>query len=361
MYKIPSMRPELAEAAYQLLIYRGHSEGVLLRDFELRYGARFGVLFEEARSLVSKLDDRGRASLKGEILRMAGSIVEVVRSRGCSGLERALKVLELAGLGGFEAVVKAQLELASLDGGIFVELLRCGFLMHDSEDTVVVPEYLIGAVTSIEAELPKPQVDDLIDSIQDELTLAVVEAAIFKSKPHPDAFRALYGVEFADALKTLNVPGLVRYVDGEVVLNPLLDPLELRGCIHRVKDFGARQLRARLSPHGQYTYSRRLRCGVVYTIFGGAGPMLIMLMPWILPTRTLLGYHAGEARVFVVKGRFREGSIDLVELGIVPERTGFVFISGSEAHVVRPRRMTRQFDEFLSLLYRAGLNVLYES
>ncbi len=66
---------------------------------------------------------------------------------------------------------------------------------------------------------------------------------------------------------------------------------------------------------------------------------MIMLYPWIVPSRRILDYHSRENRVIVI---MREPSDEFTDImnkhaDELPPRTSFIFINGNEALVYKPR------------------------
>ncbi|WP_243675690.1 hypothetical protein [Vulcanisaeta distributa] len=188
-----------------------------------------------------------------------------------------------------------------------------------------------------------------------------MESAAFSSRPIGWLFRAIYGIDFKELIHSVRIDGVLDGSIGELILNPAIDLRELRAVIHEMKDSSARYMRRVLSPHGQYSYSRVARCGIVYTVFGEGGRELIMLYPWIVPSRRALNYHSREDRVIVIMHRPSEEFADLMDMHTdeLPPRTGFVFISNNEALVYRPQYLNNAFDSFLDFLYRSNLRVSY--
>ncbi|WP_054842755.1 hypothetical protein [Vulcanisaeta distributa] len=223
-----------------------------------------------------------------------------------------------------------------------------------------MPEYLIPRLLEMSGDVPIPSIREILSGL-DALGLVAVESAAFGSKPINWLFRAIYGVDFKDFVLRVRIDNVLDGSIGELILNPSIDLRELRSVIHDMKDSSARAMRRVLSPHGQYTYSKVARCGIVYTVFGEGGRELIMLYPWIVPSRRVLDYHPREDRVIVIMHRPSEEFTDIMSehTNDLPPRTGFVFISGNEAVVYKPQSMNRSFDSFLDFLYGSNLRVTY--
>ncbi len=347
---------DVLEGAYQLINYEDEVEDALVQDFRLRYGDRYAEVLNRAREFVTSAggDVGGRIRRFYELL--ADKAMGKVRGFG----NAVYALVKYLGLGGDEDVLRVQYRLMGFDEGVITELLRVGVLMHRNRDVLFVPEYLIPRLLEVSGDIEAPNVRESLSGL-DTLGLVAVEAAAFGSRPINWLFRAIYGIEFKDFVLRTRIDSVIDGSIGELILNPTIDLRELRSIIHEMKDSGARSMRRVISPHGQYAYSRVARCGVVYTVFGEGGRELIMLYPWIVPSMRVLNYHPREDRVFVVMHRPSEAFADIVgrHVNELPQRTGFVFISGNEAVVYKPQLMSRAFDSFLDFLYGSNLGVTY--
>ncbi len=340
------------ETAYQLINYDDEDTQPLIHDLMLRYGEEYGVVYDKAWELI---DNLGMDIIK----RISPEFIESIMSR-MRGMGNALYLLRLVGFGGDEGVLRAQFRLSGLGEGYVEDLIRVGALMHRSRNLLFTPEYLLGSMVNVVGELPKPNIPELLGK-SDPLSLSVLEAVAFNLRIINWMYRAIHGVDFKEALIRARINGLLESVDGEPVLNPVVEPQEVRLAIYEAKDSGARYIKRVIAPHGQYIFSRLIRCGVVYTVFGGAGRELIILCPWVTPSVGLMKYHSNEDRVIVTTQKPSEHFINEVNEHIneLPQRTGFVFIEEGGAWVMRPRYVSKSFDSFLDFLYRSNLVVNY--
>ncbi|ADN50166.1 hypothetical protein [Vulcanisaeta distributa] len=347
---------DVLEGAYQLINYDDEDEEALTQDFNLRYGDRYMEVLERAREFVSSLGE----DASNRIRRFYGLLADHSMSRVKGFGDAVYALIKYMGLGGDEGVLKVQFRLMGFNEDVLTELIRAGVLMHRRRGILFVPEYLIPRLLEMSGDIPTPNVRELISAL-DALGLVAVESAAFGSRPINWLFRAIYGVDFREFVVKVRIGNVLDGSIGELILNPAIDLRELRMVIHEMKDSSARSMRRIISPHGQYTYSRVARCGIVYTVFGEGGRELIMLYPWIVPSRRVLDYHPREDRVIVIMQRPSEEFVDIMREHIndVPPRTGFVFISGNEAMVYKPQSLNRAFDSFLDFLYRSNLRVAY--
>jgi len=356
---LAELDPEDLELAYQMFIYRDEDPGALLSDIKARYGTLDAYLRFKDTVAQLKNDESWKNILSSRRKELAALVMSRLKDR----FRSALCILaSRMGLGGKESVIRAQFSLAGFSD-IVDELVKAGVLMHDSNTTLIVPEYLIQELIQIKDCPDDLDPSGILDTIKDHLTMAIIESVAFSSKPIPSLFKALYGVSYSEGARSISVEGLMSYVDGDLVLNPLIDHMRLRQLMHGLKDARARFMRRIISPHGQYVYSRRIRCGVVYTAFSGSSRVILLLCPWILPTRTLMEYHSGETRVLITTQPFRETILDYARTSIDwrLRDLGFVFLNTDEGNaiVIRPGKGDREFEASLDFLYRSNIRVLY--
>ena len=347
---------EVLEGAYQLINYDDEDDEALIRDFNLRYGDGYVDVLRQAKELISSLGKDVGERIRRFYELLADHSMSKVKGFG----DAAYALVKYMGLGGNEDILKVQFRLMGFNEGVLTELIRAGILMHRRRDVVFVPEYLIPRLLEISGDIPTPNVRESLSGL-DQLGYVAVESAAFSSRPISWLFRAIYGIDFREFMLKTRINNVLDGSIGELILNPVIDLRELRAVIHEIKDSSARAMRRVISPHGQYTYSKVARCGIVYTVFGEGGRELIMLYPWIVPSRRVLEYHPREDRVIVIMHRPSEEFVDLMNehADDIPPRTGFVFISGGEAMVYKPRSLNRAFDSFLDFLYRSNLRVTY--
>jgi len=347
---------ETLECLYQLLNYVDEDDEALIRDATLRYGNDYLEICNQARGLLSSLGDRA----DGEVRRFYELLADhaMGRIRGFGNAAYALaRYMEL---GGREVVLRVQFRLMGFAEDVVEDLIRAGVLMHRSRDVLFVPEYLIPRLLEISGDITIPDVKELLSSANIRELMAV-EAAVFGARPVNWLFRAIYGMDFRELITGTRIDGLLDGSVGELILNPAIDVQAVRALIHEMKDSAARSFKRVLSPHGQYMYSRVARCGVVYTVFGEGGRELILLCPWVIPSRRFLDYHSREERVIVVGTSPSNEFAELMRRHTeeLPSRTGFVFLSNNEAMVYSPRASSKSFDSFLDFLYRSNLKVTY--
>lgn len=347
---------ELLECLYQLINYVDEDDEALIRDAMLRYGGDYSRICNEARNMLRSLGEGVNEEVRRYYELLADHVMGKIKGLG----DAAYALARYMGLGGREDVLKVQFRLMGFPDSVVEDLIRVGALMHRARDTLFVPEYLISRFLEISGNVSVPRIEEVLSSVG-TTELVLVEAATFGVKPINWLFRAIYGVDFRDLVLRARVDGLLDGSTGELILNPAIEVQEIKALIHGIKDSAARSLRRALGPHGQYMYSKVVRCGVVYTVFGEGGRELIILCPWVLPSRRLLEYHSREDRAIVVGTGPSADFTDLVNEHIdeLPPRTGFVFISGNEAMVYKPRVLGRSFDSFLDFLYRSNYRVVY--
>ncbi|GAB6947559.1 hypothetical protein JCM16161A_16890 [Vulcanisaeta sp. JCM 16161] len=351
-----SLDINVLEGAYQLINYDDEDDEALIQDFNLRYGDEYVEILRRARELVSSLGEDASGRIKRFYESLADHSMGKIRGFG----NAVYALVKYMGLGGDEDVLRIQFRLVGFNEDVLTELIRAGVLMHRRRGILFVPEYLIPRLLEMSGDIPTPNIRESLSGL-DTLGLVAVESAAFGSKPISWLFRAIYGVDFREFVVKTRIDNVLDGSIGELILNPIIDLRELRTVIHEMKDSSARAMRRVIGPHGQYTYSRIARCGVVYTVFGEGGRELIMLYPWIVPSRRVLDYHPREDRVIVIMHRPSEEFADVMgrHVNDLPQRTGFVFISGDEAVVYKPQSMSRAFDSFLDFLYRSNLRVTY--
>ncbi|GGI67278.1 hypothetical protein [Vulcanisaeta souniana] len=347
---------DVLEGAYQLLNYDDEDESALMQDFGLRYGDRYLEIYNDAQEFINSLGEDADARVRKFYELLADHAMSRVRGFG----NAVYALAKYLGLGGDETVLSIQFRLMGFGDHVVTELIRAGMLMHRSRDVLFVPEYLIPRLLEVSGDVITPNVRDALSGLG-SVELAIVESAAFGSKPINWLFRAIYGTDFRELLPSIRIDNLLDGSTGELIINPAIDIRELRTALHEMKDYNARTMRRTISPHGQYTYSRIARCGVVYTVFGEGGRELIMLYPWIVPSRRILDYHSRENRVIVI---MREPSDEFTDImnkhaDELPPRTSFIFINGNEALVYKPQALDRAFDLFLDFLYRSNLRVTY--
>ena len=347
---------DVLEGAYQLINYDDEDDEALIQDFDLRYGDKYADVLRQVREFVSSLRENVGERIKRSYELLADHAMGKVKGFG----DAAYALVKYMGLGGDEDVLKVQFRLMGFNESVLTELIRAGILMHRRRGIVFVPEYLIPRLLEVSGDIPTPNVRESLSGL-DQLGYVAVESAAFGSRPIGWLFRAIYGIDFRELVLKTRIDNILDGSIGELVLNPTIDLRELRSVIHEMKDSSARAMRRIISPHGQYTYSKVARCGIVYTVFGEGGRELIMLYPWIVPSRRVLEYHSREDRVIVIMHRPGGEFTDIMNEHIndIPPRTGFVFISGSDAMVYKPQSMGRAFDSFLDFLYRSNLRVTY--
>ncbi|MGC9153188.1 MAG: hypothetical protein ACP5GY_05585 [Vulcanisaeta sp.] len=354
MGSVPDVR--VLEGVYQLIHYEDEDEEALIRDFSMRYGDDYMNIYSRAKELLNSLGENADSEVRRYYELLADHAVGKIRGFG----DAAYALARYMGLGGDEAVLKVQFRLMGFGEDVVDELIRAGVLMHRYRGVLFVPEYLVPRLLEMSGYVTAPDVRNILGGLSDA-ELAVVESVAFGSKPIDWLFRAIYGVGFRELVSGIRINGFLDGSTGELVLNPVIDIQELRAILHEIKDFSARSIKRLIGPHGQYTYSKLVRCGVVYTVFGEGGRELILLCPWVLPSRRLLDYHSREDRVFIIMRRHGEEFVEIVSkhAGELPVRTGFVFIRDNEAFVYKPRAFSRSFDSFLDFLYRSNIKVNY--
>jgi len=350
------LNTEVLEGVYQLINYDDEREETLIQDFSLRYGDRYMDVLNRVREFISSIGEDVGNRIKRFYETLADHSMSKVRGFG----NAAYALVKYMGLGGDENVLKVQFTLMGFNEDIITELIRAGVLMHRRRGVLFVPEYLIPRLLEMSGDIPIPNIRESLGDL-DALELVAVESAAFGSKPISWLFRAIYGIDFKEFVLKTRIGNILDGSIGEPILNPVIDLRELRTVIHEMKDSSARSMRRIISPHGQYTYSRIARCGIVYTVFGEGGRELIMLYPWILPSRRILDYHSREDRVIIIMHRPGEEFTDIMNKHVsdLPPHTGFVFISGNETMVYKPQSLDRAFDSFLDFLYRSNLRVIY--
>ncbi|MFB6470877.1 MAG: hypothetical protein TU36_006565 [Vulcanisaeta sp. AZ3] len=348
--------PEVLECLYQLINYVDDEEGTLVRDAQLRYGDSYIDICRQAKDLKSSLGEGINNVIRRLYDLLADYVMDRIRGLG----DAAYALARYMGLGGLESVLRVQFRLMGFSENTLENLIRAGVLMHRSKDILFVPEYLISRFLAISSSVMAPNIREVLSNVNVK-GLLIIEAAAFNAKPIGWLFRAIYGLDFKDLIRDTRIDNIVDGSLGEPILSPIIDVQELRALIHEMKDSGARSLRRALGPHGQYMYSKVVRCGVVYTVFGEGGRELILLCPWVLPSKRLLDYHAEEDRVMVIGWKPSQDFADAISRHSddAPTRTGFVFISNKEAMVYKPRLYDQSFDSFLDFLYRSNLKVSY--
>ncbi len=350
------LNTDVLEGAYQLLNYDDEDEEALMRDFSLRYGDGYVEVYNGARGFINSLGEDADVRIRRFYELLADHAMSKVRGFG----NAAYALAKYLGLGGNEEALSVQFRLMGFGDHVITELIRAGILMHRRRDVLFVPEYLIPRLLEMSGDVVTPNVKDALSGLG-SVELAIVESAAFGSKPISWLFRAIYGTNFQEFLPSIRIDNILDGSTGELIINPVIDIRELRTALHEMKDYNARTMRRTISPHGQYMYSRVARCGVVYTVFGEGGRELIMLCPWIVPSRRILDYHSRENRVIVI---MHEPSDEFTEImnrhaDELPPRTGFIFINDNETFIYRPHTLDKAFDLFLDFLYRSNLKVTY--
>ena len=347
---------ETLECLYQLINYADEDDEALIRDAMLRYGNDYSRICNEARNILKSLGEKANEEVKKYYELLADHVMNRIKGLG----NAAYTLTKYMGLGGREDILKVQFKLMGFPDSVIEDLIRAGALMHRTRNTLFVPEYLIPRFLQITGNVNVPRIEEVLSNVG-TTELVLMEAAAFHAKPINWLFKAIYGVDFRDLVLRTRVDGILDGTTGELILNPAIDIQEIRALIHGIKDSAARSLRRALGPHGQYMYSKTVRCGIVYTLFGEGGRELIILCPWILPSRRLLEYYSREDRAIVVNTSPSTDFTDLINKHIdeLPPRTGLVFLSGNEAIVYKPRVLSKSFDSFLDFLYRSNYRVVY--
>ncbi len=353
-----SVRIEVWETLYQLLNYCDEDMSALFNDLRMRYGNGYKEILDEAKRLLTSLGSKAAEAVQAKYEVLKNAVLERLDDKS----RKALCVLSrYMGLGGREDILRIQFSLLGLEGSIIDELIEKGVLMHKSRDILFVPEYLIRASLDIPLEGFQIDLRGVLQNLT-PLQLAIIESIAFGVRPVEWLFKAIYGVGYKEALANAKINRVLNISSqGEPVLNPAIDILELRSLIHELKDKGARNMKGIIMPHGQYGYVKAIRCGVEYTAFGGSLRGLLILCPWIMPSKRLLEFYKNENRAIIIAVRPSEHFAQILNehQDDIPPRTGFIFLHERKAYVYKPRLFGKSFDSMLDFLYRSRLEVEY--
>ncbi len=347
----------VAELAYHLLV--AEDESVVEKDASIRFGDKARELLDKAREIVRYVVEEAQGDPYEAIQKLLEKyrIQREVTDRSVSLLIRYFMRRNYQPVP--EQTIKDLYNLLELNVDV-EKLVREGVLIHVREGYVTVPQFLISNIS-----LESPDVELLLDEAEHNLTgLAVLEAWLEGSQVNVEFFEKLYGIEYDNALKSLHIRKIVKYSEslGDFVFNPLIDIEEFRTTYHAFKQSRAKKILRSLDIGiGHTKYSKRIGALVTCLAFGPGQHGIIIVAPWLVPTRRFERYCANVARLVVLSMPFRREFAEyyhqILEETRTFRNTAFVFIQEGVAYLVVPEKRGRSLDSLLDFIYRAGFEV----
>lgn len=353
---------EDAEAYYQAL--KAADEEALIADYSLRYGNDYQQLLDKYRG-IPYLDEEE----KGDKLRSLEASFPALESLVKHRLAELNVPSDVLGLlwhymktQASEVNLRIQLLMARRDCSL-TDLMRAGVLMHASRDLLFIPDYLIQFLMSIPAPRPIRAGDTLAKYMDSPLDMALIELAAWGIHPNRAFMTAMYGVDPLKGLDAEFVGDIARLgANDEAVLNPLLDPMELRREIMKIKDSRGRELRRRIGLHGEYTFNKSIRCGAVYMLFSESRRGIMFLCPWLTVFNKLINTYVGTPKLVVLDMPYRPEAGEFYRKRLAGNyglrNVAFAFMDGNEVTVLRPRG--NFFEELIDVLYEGNFSVTEE-
>ena len=353
---------EDAEAHYQAL--KAADEEALEMDYSLRYGNDYRILIDKYRKELS-LDDEEKTIKLEELEGRYGLIEGLVRRRldDLGVPEDALGLLwHYMKAQASEVNLRMQLLMARRDCSL-TDLLRAGVLMHASKNLLFIPEYLIPFLMRTTAPKPLRSSDVLAKYVDSPLDMALAEVAAWNVRPNRAFMTAIYGVDPLKALDAEFIGDVARLGDGEEpVLNPLLDPMELRRELIKIKDSMSRELRNRIGIHGEYAFNKSIRCGATYMLFSENRRGIMFLCPWLAVFNKLLRTYVGTPKLVVIEAPYRPEAGDFYRRRVASDyglrNVAFAFMEGNDVTILKPRG--NFFEELIDVLYEGNFSVTEE-
>ncbi len=306
---------EALEALYSACMYEGEcGEFVLWRDFKVRYGERARYLMSLA-AQVMYLDAEDKRRVQNEIYSVYGHVVEeLVRRRVLKAASSSEEVAKLLWFYVNYCMYETDIEVldAMLKLGVgrgCDELIRLGVLLHASDDSVVAPYYSMKILSEVSERLdvryePPDAYRRFMEVFEAEpYMLSAVEADLMDEEVDEEFFNALYGVEYADVLESLEILGVCRYVESRelIVYNPVFSREDLLAELLNVKKSLAKKFMKPLIDFPLMCEDdRSLNAEVCYLVTGRGTPLAIVFTPWFTPVERVFRWYRRGVRVFFV-------------------------------------------------------------
>lgn len=355
---------ELLEARYQGSVAR--SRDALLTDFMIRYGDRAGELLNEALK-VYELDTDSKIKVRRMITdELAYRIDKLIKHRlslmnidiepilatwyYIGSNERMDRLVNLLNMAGWSI---------SID-----DYVKVGLLMRISRSTVIIPEYLANYLSSME---PPRQLDSssiVFSNAENAIFMVTLETVVRNLRPVSGFVRAFYGKGIKEALNEGILGQIARLHNGEVLINPLVNPRELRVALARIKNSRARVIKHSLSIYGRYSFSRELYCGINYMFTYSSRGLVVYICPWTPLYKSIIGKYSNVRGMVVIETRFRDSIVDFLssEKSKRPELSRIMFATLDQAtkriHAIYQHESRSMMDDVLDVLYESGYNVL---